>query len=294
LVDAILPFFSSRGRLPSVKECPAAAPLYQAVPRIDTILRAIKQAVTAQAFDEIVFERRQDLLVYLALARFAKRPRLRKLPEDLQLDIRSFFASYDDACTEADKLLFAVGRRADLETAFSQATVGKLTGSALYVHFSAISHLPTLLRLYEGCARGYVGNIEGATIAKLHRLKPQVSYLAYPRFDDDAHPALEGSFVVGLQRLSIRYIDYAASTDPPILHRKELFVAPSYPRRELFARLTAHEERRGLLSSAAPIGSRNAWENLLRVSGVTLKGHRLVTRAIQDHAATISGASNEQ
>ena len=211
--------------------------------RIDTILRAIKRAVGEQAFDEIVFERRQDLLVYLALARFAKRARLRKLPEDLQLDIRSFFQSYDAACAEADKLLFAVGRRADLEAAFSQATVGKLTGSALYVHLSAISRLPTLLRLYEGCTRGYVGNVEGATIAKLHRLKPQVSYLAYPRFDEDPHPALAGSFVVNLQRLSIRYIDYEASTDPPILHRKELFVAPTYPRRELFARLTAHEEQ---------------------------------------------------
>jgi DNA phosphorothioation-associated putative methyltransferase len=275
LFDAVLPFFSERGRLPSVMECSAAAQLYEAIPRIGTVLRALRRAVSPDAFDRIVFDRSQDLLVYLGLARFGKRPQLHKLPDDLQLDIRSFFRSYDAACAEADKLLFAVGRRLTLETAFSEATVGKLTGSALYVHVSAISRLPTLLRLYEGCARSYVGIVEGATIAKLHRLKPQISYLAYPRFDVDPHPALLGSFVVDLQSLSSRYIDYGTSADPPVLHRKELFVDSTYPRRELFAKLTAAEDRHGLLSDSAPIGTRRAWEQVLQVHGFTLRGHRL-------------------
>lgn len=286
LFDAVLPFFSNRGRLPSVRECPDAARLYETVPRIDTILRALRRAVGSDAFDRIVFDRKQDLLVYLALARFTKRLRLCKLPDDLQLDIRSFFQSYEAACSEADRLLSIVGTRPALETAFSAARVGKLTGSALYVHLSTISRLPTLLRLYEGCARGYVGNIEGATVAKLHRMKPQISYLAYPRFDVDPHPTLAGSFIVDLQRLSIRYIDYTASVDPPVLHRKELFVGPTYPRRELFARLTADEDRYGLLSAATPIGSRRSWDDLLRERGVSFRGHRLITRVNQVRPAT--------
>ena len=276
LFDDILPFFSARGRLPSVRECPAARELYAAVPRIDTILRALSRAVGRDDFDRIVLERRQDLLVYLALARLAKRPRLQKLPEDLQLDIRSLFQSYEAACSEADKLLFAVGNSAALAASFNEATIGKLTGGALYVHLSAVSRLPTLLRLYEGCARGYAGTVEGATIAKLHRWKPQVSYLAYPRFDVDPHPALAGSFIVDLQYLSIRHIDYTASVDPPVLHRKELFVDHSYPRHRLFAKLTADEDRRGLLRDSASIGSRNAWQRVLDAHRLRLRGHQLV------------------
>ena len=275
IFETVLRFFSARGRLPSLIECSAATQLYKVVPRVDKILRALRRAVGSDAFDRIVFDRSQDLLVYLGLARFTKRPQFHKLPEDLQLDIRSFFRSYDTACAEADKLLFAVGNRPTLETAFSEATVGKLTGSALYVHVSAISQLPTLLRLYEGCARNYVGIVEGTTIVKLHRLKSQISYLAYPRFDVDPHPALLGSFVVDLQSLSSRYIDYATSADPPVLHRKELFVDSDYPRRELFAKLTAAEDRHGLLSDSAPIGSRRAWEQILQAHGFTIRGHRL-------------------
>ena len=36
--------------------------------------------------------------------------------------------------------------------------------TALYVHLDAIPPLPTLLRLYEGCARVYVGRAPGANV----------------------------------------------------------------------------------------------------------------------------------
>lgn len=276
LFEAVLPFFCERGRLPSVKECPAAADLYQTVPRLDPILGVIEKLLGAPNYVKIASERQQDLLVYLALSRFGKRPSLQRLPDDLQLDIRSFFPSYQSACAAADKLLFAVGVQSHLDSAFQEASVGKLTGNALYVHVSAVARLPTLLRLYEGCARAYVGSVEGTTVVKLHRSKSQVSYLAYPGFDADAHPVLVGSLVADLKRLAVHYRNYAEHIDPPVLHRKELFVDSSYPRRELFATLTRAEERCGLLSSTARIGSRGTWEALLRAHGFIVRGHRLI------------------
>lgn len=276
LFKAVLPFFCDRGRLPSVKECEAAAALYETVSRLNFILECIEKLVGPEEYGRIVSERRQDLLVYLALSRFAKRPSLHRLPEDLQLDIRSFFPSYQAACSAADELLFAVGVQSRLEKAFQEASVGKLTGNALYVHVSAVPRLPTLLRLYEGCARGYVGSVEGTTVVKLHRGKSQVSYLAYPGFDAEAHPVLVGSLVVDLRRLAVHYRDYTDYADPPVLHRKELFVDSDYPRREVFAALTRAEERGGLLSGERRIGSRTAWEDFLRDRGLTVRGHRLM------------------
>ena len=104
-----------------------------------------------------------------------------------------------------------MGKRAALEEAFSSTRVGKLTGTALYVHVTAVSSLPVLLRAYEGCARAYVGTVEGATLVKLHRVKAQVSYLAYPEFDRRAHPVLRGSLVVQLRHRQVRYLDFTQS-----------------------------------------------------------------------------------
>jgi DNA phosphorothioation-associated putative methyltransferase len=276
LFEAVLPFFCERGRLPSVKECDAVASLYQRVPRLNFILECIEKLVGAEDYAKLILERQQDLLVYLALSRFSKRPSLQRLPDDLKLDIRSFFPSYRAACRAADELLFAVGVRERLEKAFQGAAIGKLTGNALYVHVSAVQRLPTPLRLYEGCARGYVGSVDGTTVVKLHRGKSQVSYLAYPDFDTDPHPVLLGSLVVDLKHLAVHYRDYTDHVDPPVLHRKELFVASDYPRQKLFAALTKSEERCGLLSCAERIGSRDTWAALLRARGLELRGHRLI------------------
>jgi DNA phosphorothioation-associated putative methyltransferase len=142
------------------------------------------------------------------------------------------------------------------------------------------------LRVYEGCARGYIGSVEDANVVKLYRRVPQISYLAYPNFDRDPHPALMGSLVVQLRTLHVRYMDYRTADSPPILHRKEAFIPPDYPLYEKFARLTRQEERWGLYEHPAAIGTKQAWERLLVEKGVRLTGHR-VTRVAQarGHAA---------
>lgn len=277
-LESIVPFFGARGRLPTVDEVPAVGGLLQSVPRISAILRTLRSVIGAEQFDQVVLERQQDLLVYLALARFEKRPALHRLPHDVQLDIRALFRSYSVACEAADMLLLAVGQRQQREVAFRDTSIGKCTGNALYVHVSALGRLPMLLRVYEGCARAYVGTVEGATLVKLHRLKHQVSYLSYPLFDREAHPKLAGSLVVRLGELAVDYRDYSSWQDPPVLHRKELFLPEHYPKRALFARLTRAEERLGLLNDSARIGTATGWGAVLDRAGVAIRGHRIVRR----------------
>jgi hypothetical protein len=62
-----------------------------------------------------------------------------------------------------------------------------------FMSTSAIDHLPASLRVFEGCARAYIGRVAGANIVKLNRLEPKVSYLTYPHIEDDPHPALAHS-----------------------------------------------------------------------------------------------------
>ncbi|MDX2466087.1 MAG: DNA phosphorothioation-associated putative methyltransferase, partial [Acidimicrobiia bacterium] len=219
-------------------------------------------------------EARRNFLVYTALAAFGGRPAFKQLPNDLQYDAKDLFGSYKAACSEADKLLYSIADVSSLDAACQDAPFGKLTPEALYVHTSAIAQLPPLLRVYVGAAETLTGNVDDATILKLHRQKPQVSFLIYPTFDRDPHPPLHGSLVARLPQLRITYKDFTHSDNAPILHRKETFVPDSYPGRAKFARLTRQEERAGLLN-ASNIGRQAQWQQLVTELGYQLRGHRL-------------------
>ena len=109
------------------------------------------------------------------------------------------------------------------------------------MHVAAVNDLPVLLRALEGCARTLLGDLPHATLVKLRRDKPKVSYLCYPTFDTEAHPPLTETFVVDLRRQRTSHYEYTGRENSPVLHRKELFVAADYPLRPLFASLTSAE-----------------------------------------------------
>lgn len=103
----------------------------------------------------------------------------------------------------------------------------------------------------------------------------KVSFLNYPDFMEDPHPALRHAVTIDLASGKARHTDYADNLNPPILHRKETFLAPEHPRRAGFDALTKAEEAAGLYEHTATIGFKLNWERLLREKGVVIEGHRL-------------------
>jgi DNA phosphorothioation-associated putative methyltransferase len=154
--------------------------------------------------------------------------------------------------------------------------IGKLLPDDLYVHTSALDHLEPLLRIYEGCGRAYLGEVEGANVIKIHRRSGKLSYLSYPDFDSDPHPALARCVRLSLRTRELHCYDYAGSDNPPVLHRKETFLHAEHALFAKFARLTEQEEKHGLLNETASIGTRAGWARRLREAGVGLRGHRVV------------------
>ncbi len=150
--------------------------------------------------------------------------------------------------------------------------------NAVYVHCEVLDSLEPLLRVYEGCARAYLGEVKGANLIKLHRHSGKVSYLVYPEFETDPHPALLRSIKLSLRTRELDCFEYAKSTNPPILHRKETFLPPGHALMARFARLTRQEEKHGLLDETATIGTREGWERRLAERGFTVRGHRMVRR----------------
>ena len=279
LIEPLTAFVTKRGRLPVDGELPTAPQLTQVFGSTARAFSLLRRVTSTERWDRIRQERRADTLVYLALAAFPKRPRFGQLPDELRHDIRAFFGSYKSGCAEADDLLFSAGNQDAVDRACRNASVGKLLPDALYVHHTAVEHLPPLLRVYEGCGRQLAGSVEGLTLVKLFRRRARVSYLAYEDFDRLAHPALRSAVVADLKRLHLNFRDYTPSVNPPVLHRKELFVASDYPHRTTFARLTAREDRLGLLDATNTIGTRVGWQAVLNFHRVSIHGHRIYAHA---------------
>lgn len=277
-LDALIAFFGERGRLPAKTE--QLELQRQLADAVGSVRRAWRVAVAVTPdvdWDAVAAERRQDLLVELALLKLNRRPTFTKLPETTRHDVRGLVGPYKQATADADELLYSAGNTALVSEAADQAPVGKRLPTSLYVHESALQDLPPVLRVYEGCARWLVGEVDGANLIKLATDKSKVSYLEYPDFDRLPHPALSRTTFVRIGALDVDERDYSDSDNPPVLHRKETFVGPDYPLKSKFERLTVQEERFGLLGGdTRTIGNLRGWQERLQEMGLTLHGHRVV------------------
>lgn len=281
LVDALIGFFTDRGRLPEVDELAAGTALtevFGSIKRAFTVIHRLNREID---WGGIAATRREDLLLYLALSRFERGTRWSTLSAGLQRDVKAHFGRYAAAQRDAEALLLAIGKPGAVDDAAAQSPIGKLTPTALYVHISALDRVPLLLRAFAGCGTGYLGAVEGANIVKLYRREPKISYLSYPDFDRLPHPSLAQSLNIDLREFRLKRRRFAGQPNPPILHRKECFVAEDYPRRAIFARLTMAEEKAGLLDETDRIGLARGWDAALAECGLTLQGHRLVRSKAQ-------------
>jgi DNA phosphorothioation-associated putative methyltransferase len=264
------------GRLPEDDEFPGKSAVAEVFGSLKRAFALVLRVTGPAEWDAIRQRRTEDLLVYLALARFGKRPPIGQLPRPLQRDMRAFFGTYTKACRRADDLLFRAGNAAAIDEACQRSPVGKLLPDDLYVHRNALDGLEPLLRIYEGCGRAYLGDVEGANVVEIHRRSGKLSYLVYPEFDDAPHPALLRSIRVNLRTRQIDGTDYAQSANPPVLHRKDSFLTADHSLHAKFARLTACKEKNGLLDNPSGIGTREGWSRRLAERGFSLKGRRLV------------------
>ena len=277
--DLLLPlmeFMADRGRLPVKGELNNELELKAEFGTFRRAFQCILQVTKEEEWDNITDKRRQELLLYLALSNFDHRPKIRELSPEVRADIKALFGGYQQACMVADMMLISLrdlGKIADLCQASS---VGKKLKKSLLVHISALETLPTLLRLYEGCASRTFGRLEEANVIRLSFHEPKVSYLFFPEFDDNPHPLLQSSMEIYLGDVTVKYRDFSRNKNPLILHEKNLLVTPNYPHYKKFTRLTKQEKSLGLLDDLQAISRRQGWLQCLRERGVTLQGYEIM------------------
>ena len=157
-------FYTDRGRLPTVEEIGTESVRSSTV-RVWQHQAGLQHHPQGNGCwgsgDAIADKRRNDLMVYLALTHFGKRPKFKDLSPSVQADIKALFGSYQQACTAADLMLMSLGQTSMIVERCRQSPIGQQRPNSLWVHVSALDQLDPLLRLYEGCASRTIGATGG-------------------------------------------------------------------------------------------------------------------------------------
>lgn len=221
LLKPLMNFYSERGRLPQKGELPQEAEIKAEFRTYRQAFKVILQVTDEREWEQIEDQRRQDILLYLALSRFEKRPTQRQLSPTLKNDIKALFGSYQAACFLADEMLITLGNLEIIKKICGEIKFGKLFEKSYLVHINALEKLPTLLRLYEGCASRTIGRMESANLIRFHLNIPSISYLYVPNFDTEKEPILSSTMTIDLQDLRVKYRNYKNEPNPPIVKDKE-------------------------------------------------------------------------
>ena len=168
-----------------------------------------------------------------------------------------------------------------------QVDFGKQLPTAVYVHQSALEHLPEQLSaLVLRVGKALNINANQWHVLKLYKRDFKLTLLSYPTFFEDPYPPLKKSYTVDLEKLSVREANYSASENPPILHRRETFLARNHPQIDYLNLFTQEGEAIGLYQNTRTIGFKQSWERLIKRTGYYLDDeghlHPLVNRPVPE------------
>ncbi|MBN8442628.1 MAG: DNA phosphorothioation-associated putative methyltransferase [Thauera sp.] len=273
LLDALWSTCIDLGREPQCDEFPRAAEAISAFGSWKRALRIAAAVCDRQALAQAANERRDDLLVFLALRLFGKHKPYRQLDTALQRDIKTHFGDYTTALLAARQALQDAAHPALLDaasqTASEQGLGYHVPSDYLQLACSLISRLPPLLRIYVGCGAMLYGDLDRVDVVKVHIRSGKLSLLKFDDFDGKPIPLMTERIKVKLRTQEIDFFYYGEhSVLPPPLYDKSRYINEEWPR---FAEQSAFDESLSALelfdpgTYGPPIAELDAALSLLRL-----------------------------
>jgi len=151
----------------------------------------------------------------------------------------------------------------------------KVIRNKVYVHKSALTELDEKFKEHVEEVKKLIENTIW-NIIRIDTNSNNISFLYYPKFEEDPHPSLQYSILINFESSETKFRN-ASKNNPPILHRKETFLKPNDKNYEKFSKLTIQEETAGLLDPKIShrIGFKKYWDELLDKKGLTIINHQL-------------------
>ncbi len=172
---------------------------------------------------------KEDLLVYLALARFRSENVVSNLPNEIQESIKLYLGNFLKAVSLSKKLLFSTGDKEDLIDLCEDAPAGTNDRESFYVHSSAVPNLDPTLRVFIGMAGIFYGDIQESDIIKLHKNSIKISFYNYDDFNNKPLPELHSRIKIDLAKQQMNFYNHRSLKNQQLLYFKEKYVLESHP-----------------------------------------------------------------
>ncbi len=222
------------GRVPAEDEFPDYRELVEIVGSVKKALRLVSNWYNTQELEHAAYMRREDLIVYFALAQFQKCKGYANQPVSLKRDIKSFFDTYNLVQTKAKELLFKIANTQAISDACLQ--LNKTIPSKLDYEYEVLhsitfhklfmARLCPLLRVYVGSALQLYGELDDIDLIKIHTNSGKLTLLGFDDFSKET-PLLAERVKIKMAHQSVDFFDYVDVASRPPLLDKHIFLSPS-------------------------------------------------------------------
>jgi DNA phosphorothioation-associated putative methyltransferase len=221
-----------KGRWPLPTEVPATISL-----EIVGSVRRVQQLCLARFGDapkaQAAAQRREDVLVYLAMEASQGRTLRRGHPESFRADLAAHFQGTSEALSQASDLLGRLRETEALQSAARDASergLGYLDSEyALHVCSAFVPRLAAVLRLYVALGARLYGDVANADLVKIHTRSGKLSFMRFNDFEGKPLPRLLERTKVNLRRQVVEVFEYEPPFEPPYLYMKSRFLNEESP-----------------------------------------------------------------
>ncbi len=221
------------GRKPDKSEVADLVMLAEGFGSLPRALRFLEERHDPAEVERAAASRAADLEVYFALNQFEQRKPYRHIERGLQQDIKHFFGDFAGAKARALTLLFQIADLEAIDQACRNASEQGLgwfeTGQYLQLHVDLVEQLPSLLRVYVGCAAVLYGDHRNADLVKIHTRSGKVSLMRFDDFEGQPLPRMVERVKIKLRQQDIDYFAYSEEYQPPFLYHKSRYINKDFP-----------------------------------------------------------------
>ena len=155
---------------------------------------------------------------------------------------------------------------------------GKKIGNVTYFHVSVLEMMDHDIQaaVLAGVNLSGLNLGSDVNVIKIDVDLEDLSLLDYLDFFSAPFPVLLKSWRISLPRKTVVFRNYANSTNPPILHRKELLLGFDDPLRQQFRKVTLAAESLGLFDESKKIGYQEYWNQLVEDRGYCIVDNEFV------------------
>jgi len=199
-----------------------------------------------ETLEEAFRMRKNDMLVYMALANFKSRVPFKDMSKELQIDIKTFLGGYKTGHERSKELLYSIADFELIARLCDETSFGYCDNQALYIHQSLLSSLHPILRIYVGCASVFYGDLASIDVIKIHKRSSKVTLQKYDNFMKKPFPQLTVRVKIDLRQRKIDVFDHTIGSRHQLLYHKYRYMRQDFSEYNKWKQISDKAELLGL------------------------------------------------